>query len=115
MSGISCPALEFATTLSEADVPIYLFRDDILDPVEVAMGYIVPHTWEVRAVWGPDLEIRIRCEQQNRRSGYLFRGDGGGKRLKPQTDATEMEVIPAHKLEVCDFWRRMSARTSHEP
>ncbi|KAK9427572.1 Alpha/Beta hydrolase protein [Lipomyces doorenjongii] len=50
----SCPALEFAATLSQANVPIYLFRDHILDPVEVAAGYIVPHTWEVQAVWGPD-------------------------------------------------------------
>lgn len=50
----SCPALTFAHKLSEAGAPTYLFRDNILDPVEVAAGYIVPHTWEVQAVWGPE-------------------------------------------------------------
>lgn len=48
--GFSCPAFAFATALSEADVPIYLFRDHVLDPVEVATGYVVPHTWEVHCL-----------------------------------------------------------------
>ena len=52
-AGFACPALDFAQGLSKAGLPIYLFRDHILDPVEVAAGYIVPHTWEVQAVWGP--------------------------------------------------------------
>lgn len=38
-----------------------------------------------------------------------FRGDGEGKRLKLQTNATEMEVITNQELELCGFWRRMSA------
>jgi acetylcholinesterase len=50
----SCPVLEFATQLSSAGVPVYLFRTHILDTVEVVAGYIVPHTWELQAVWGPE-------------------------------------------------------------
>ncbi|RDW71032.1 carboxylesterase [Coleophoma cylindrospora] len=53
-AAFACPTLEFAAGLSEAGVPIHLFRDQILDAVEVAAGYIVPHTWEVQAVWGPE-------------------------------------------------------------
>ncbi|KAF3402769.1 Lipase 1 [Talaromyces pinophilus] len=96
---------------------------------DITLTRLYSRSRRVQAVWGPeyatiyaavtglivtatkDLEIRIRCEQQTRRSSYLFRGDGGGRRLKLQTNATEMEVIPAHELEVCDFCRRMSART----
>ena len=33
---------------------MHVFIDDIRDPVEVAAGYIVPHTWEIQAVWGPE-------------------------------------------------------------
>lgn len=53
----SCPALEFARELSAGGVPVHLFRDNIVDPVELAAGYIVPHTWEVQAVWGPEYAI----------------------------------------------------------
>jgi acetylcholinesterase len=52
----SCPALEFARELSAGGVPVHLFRNNIVDPVELAAGYIVPHTWEVPAVWGPEYE-----------------------------------------------------------
>ena len=51
--GFSSPALGFAKALSEAGGKVHLFRDHILDPVEVAAGFGVPHTWEVQAVWGP--------------------------------------------------------------
>jgi carboxylesterase type B len=50
----SCPALEFAARLSEAGVAVHYARTNILDPVEVAAGYLVPHTWELQAVWGPE-------------------------------------------------------------
>lgn len=150
--GFSCPALDFATSLSEADVPIYLFRDYILDPVEVAMGYIVPHRWEVQGVWGSEYATRFAAVPGTDSYGVneinhamvdvvqkywtafarsvgegvsgnpnsmratdspvwlRFRGDGLGKRLKLQTNATELEIITSHELELCDFWRRMSAR-----
>ncbi|KAH8822044.1 Alpha/Beta hydrolase protein [Xylogone sp. PMI_703] len=49
----SCPTLSFAESMTEAGGRLYLWRDNILDPVEVAAGYIVPHTWEIQAVWGP--------------------------------------------------------------
>lgn len=53
----SCPTFKFASALSKAGVDIYFLRDNIIDPVELAAGYIVPHTWEVDAVWGPDYAI----------------------------------------------------------
>lgn len=50
----SCPALEFALGFSSAGVDTRLFRNNIRDPAEVAASYIVPHTWELQAVWGPE-------------------------------------------------------------
>ncbi|KAJ0355800.1 hypothetical protein COL154_011219 [Colletotrichum chrysophilum] len=50
----SCVASGFAAGLSRVGVDVYLLRDHVLDPVEVAAGFIVPHTWELQAVWGPD-------------------------------------------------------------
>lgn len=50
----ACPTLDFAANLSEAGVPVHLFRDHIVDPAELAAGYIVPHTWELLAIWGPE-------------------------------------------------------------
>ncbi|KAJ3467918.1 hypothetical protein MRS44_005482 [Fusarium solani] len=53
-AGYTCPALNFASGLSAAGVDIFLFRDNIIDAAEEAAGYIVPHTWETQAVWGPE-------------------------------------------------------------
>ena len=53
-TGYACPTLNLASELGAAGVKIYLFRDNIVDPVELAAGFIVPHTWEVQAVWGPE-------------------------------------------------------------
>ncbi|KAF5512700.1 putative secreted lipase [Colletotrichum aenigma] len=50
----NCVASGFAAGLSRAGVDVYLLRDHVLDPVEVAAGFIVPHTWELQAVWGPE-------------------------------------------------------------
>jgi carboxylesterase type B len=152
-AGFSCPALEFATTFSEASVPIYLFRDYILDPVEVATGYVVPHTWEVQAVWGPGYATNYAAvdgansydvnkdnhpmvdvvqkywtgfaksvgEEASGTPNWMrakdspfwlpFRGDGQGKRLRFQTNATGIETLTSHELELCEFWSRMSAKT----
>lgn len=49
-----CPALTFSAGFSEAGVPTHAFLDRIQDPIEVAAGYLTPHTWEVQAVWGPE-------------------------------------------------------------
>jgi carboxylesterase type B len=49
----TCPTINSAAALQRQDVPVHVFIDDIRDPVEVAAGYIVPHTWEIQAVWGP--------------------------------------------------------------
>ena len=53
-ASFACPSIDFAQRLSQAHVPVYFFLDRIQDPVEVAAGFIVPHTWEVQAVWGPE-------------------------------------------------------------
>lgn len=50
----TCPTINSATAVQGQGVPVYVFIDDIRDPVEVAAGYIVPHTWEIQAVWGPE-------------------------------------------------------------
>jgi acetylcholinesterase len=52
----TCPTIISATAIHKHknDAPVHLFIDDIRDPVEVAAGFIVPHTWEVQAVWGPE-------------------------------------------------------------
>jgi acetylcholinesterase len=52
----TCPTISSATAIHKhkKDAPVHLFIDDIRDPVEVAAGFIVPHTWEVQAVWGPE-------------------------------------------------------------
>ena len=52
-----CPGLAFASAFSNADVPVYVFRNNILDPVNIALGLGVPHTWEVQAVWGPQYAV----------------------------------------------------------
>ncbi|KAF5975822.1 triacylglycerol lipase II precursor [Fusarium coicis] len=52
-----CPAFQFAAGLHHAGVPAYLYLDRILDPVEVAAGYIVPHTWDTQAVCGPSFAV----------------------------------------------------------
>ncbi|RBQ81476.1 hypothetical protein FVER14953_20227 [Fusarium verticillioides] len=56
-SSFLCPAFQFAAGLHRAGVPAYLYLDRILDPVEVATGYIVPHTWDTQAVWGPSFAV----------------------------------------------------------
>ncbi|KAF2689760.1 alpha/beta-hydrolase [Lentithecium fluviatile CBS 122367] len=53
----TCPTLQFASVLSESNVDIYYFRNNVVDPVELGTGYIVPHTWEVQAVWGPEYAV----------------------------------------------------------
>lgn len=50
----TCPTINSATAVQSHGVPVHVFIDDIRDPVEVAAGYIVPHTWEIQAVWGPE-------------------------------------------------------------
>ena len=50
----TCPTINAATAIQSQGVPVHLFIDDIRDPVMVAAGFIVPHTWEVQAVWGPE-------------------------------------------------------------
>jgi acetylcholinesterase len=50
----TCPTINSASAIQSQSVPVHVFIDDIRDPVEVAAGYIVPHTWEVQAVWGPE-------------------------------------------------------------
>ncbi|KAF4460339.1 Carboxylesterase type B [Fusarium albosuccineum] len=52
-SSFICPAFHFAAALDQAGVPVHLYLDRILDPANVAAGYIVPHTWDTQAVWGP--------------------------------------------------------------
>nr|POE56440.1 lipase 1 [Quercus suber] len=47
------PSHTFAKYLSAAGVSVHVFLDQIRDPVEVAIGFLVPHTWELQAVWGP--------------------------------------------------------------
>lgn len=49
----TCPTLNSAAAIQNHGVPVRLFIDDVRDPVEVAAGFIVPHTWELQAVWGP--------------------------------------------------------------
>lgn len=49
----TCPTINFAANLQSQGVPVHVFVDNIRDPVEVAAGFIVPHTWEIQAVWGP--------------------------------------------------------------
>ncbi|KAF5636544.1 triacylglycerol lipase [Fusarium sp. NRRL 25303] len=56
-SSFLCPAFQFAAGLHHAGVPVYLYLDRILDPVEVQAGYIVPHTFDTQAVWGPSFAI----------------------------------------------------------
>ncbi|CVL05264.1 related to triacylglycerol lipase II precursor [Fusarium mangiferae] len=56
-SSFLCPAFQFAAGLRNAGVPVYLYLDRILDPVEVQTGYIVPHTFDTQAVWGPSFAI----------------------------------------------------------
>jgi carboxylesterase type B len=52
-----CPAVDFSETLGAAGVTAHAFRNNILDDAEVAAGYLVPHTWEVPAVWGPEFAV----------------------------------------------------------
>ena len=52
-----CPTLDFAQSFSKAGVPVHFFIDHIEDPVELAAGYIVPHTWELQGVWGPSNSV----------------------------------------------------------
>jgi acetylcholinesterase len=56
-ASFNCPTQHFAAALSEADVDVYYLRNHIVDPIEFAAGYLVPHTWEVQAVWGPEYAI----------------------------------------------------------
>ncbi|KAH7128554.1 Alpha/Beta hydrolase protein [Dendryphion nanum] len=53
----NCPTLQFTTQLSKAGAEVYYFRNNIIDPVEYAAGYLVPHTWEVQAAWGPEYAV----------------------------------------------------------
>ena len=50
----SCPTLDFSRAMVRSGGTSYLWRDNIRDTVEVAAGYIVSHTWELQAVWGPE-------------------------------------------------------------
>jgi acetylcholinesterase len=53
-AAFQCPTYQFSSLLHSSGVPVYTFLDHILDPAEVAAGLVVPHTWEVAAVWGPE-------------------------------------------------------------
>jgi acetylcholinesterase len=50
----TCPTINAASAIQGQGVPVHVFIDDVRDPVEVAAGFIVPHTWGVQAVWGPE-------------------------------------------------------------
>lgn len=49
-----CPGLYISAAFANYGVPqSYAYRWDVEDPTEVAMGYGVPHTAEVSAIFGP--------------------------------------------------------------
>lgn len=50
----TCPTINSAAAVQGNGVPVHVYIDDIRDPIEVTAGFIVPHTWEVQAVWGPE-------------------------------------------------------------
>ncbi|KAF4631457.1 hypothetical protein G7Y89_g6670 [Cudoniella acicularis] len=52
-STFTCFGLSFAEAFAKAGAPVYSYLYNVLDPVNVALGLGVPHTWEVDAVWGP--------------------------------------------------------------
>jgi acetylcholinesterase len=52
-TAIKCPSIMFADALSRVGAPAYLYSYNVTDSVELAAGYIVPHTWELEAVWDP--------------------------------------------------------------
>lgn len=85
----TCPTLKFTSVLSESGVDVYYFRDSIIDPTELAAGYIVPHTWEVQAIWGPEYAINYVALP-----GAKSYDVGGGNRHAV--------------LEVQDFWIRFA-------
>lgn len=53
-SAFLCPTHRAASVFSQANSPVYLFRQNILDSANIAAGLGAFHTWETGAVWGPE-------------------------------------------------------------
>lgn len=137
----SGPAVQFAKALSRVGSEVYFFRDNIRDAVEVSIGMLVPHTWEVQAIWGPEYAHQYVANatadsyngtNPNSRIVPIVQGlwtdfarfgkfrkssvkwdsyNESGKRLRLQTNCTALEGFPARDVERWDFWKSISNRT----
>ncbi|KAH8807782.1 triacylglycerol lipase [Xylogone sp. PMI_703] len=116
---------------------VWNYRYNVLDPVLINAGQGVPHTFETSAIFGPtnagsadtatyeginaDIvpvvmdywvsfvkTLNPNPEKYSHAPYWAPFGRGSGKRLKLQTNATEMEVIPGDLTQHCDFWRGLA-------
>jgi carboxylesterase type B len=55
----SCYGLSFAAAFAAANLPVYSWLYNVIDPVNTEVGIGVFHTWEVGAVWGPGNAVNI--------------------------------------------------------
>lgn len=128
-----CPGLICSATYTNASLPSWNYRYNVEDPTQVAEGLGVPHTVEVNAIWGPENIFKGGVPKSylpggsntaiipviqgywtsfvRRLDPNALRAEGSPvweewsawKRLKFQTNATEMEEISGGQKERCEW------------
>lgn len=135
----TCPGNEMTATMSKwfSSNQVWNYRFNVLDPVNLASGLGVPHTFETSAIFGVGyagdaaesystinagiLPITMHyfisfIETLNPNTHKLFSapewqpwGRGKGQRIRLQTNNTDMESIPQHLLKKCELWKGLGA------
>ncbi|KAH8881667.1 alpha/beta-hydrolase [Thozetella sp. PMI_491] len=115
---------------------IWTYRYNVQDPVKIASGLGVPHTFENTAIWGPGFTkqqggsyyttnapivpfvmhyyisfVRTLNPNTFRYAGspeFKSWGPADGERLMIETNATVMEAVPQLQTERCAFFRNLA-------
>lgn len=138
----TCPSHEIASTLAGMFDPdkTWGYRYNVLDPVNIANGLGVPHTFESAAIFGAgNTGGAAAASYYSTNAGIVpvtmsyfisfirglnpnsFKepmaptwgpwGSGSGQRIRLQTNETGMEAVPSELIQKCDLWRSLAETT----
>ncbi|KAJ5219551.1 hypothetical protein N7468_008755 [Penicillium chermesinum] len=138
-STFTCPGNYIAASVSKffSSDHVWNYRCNIRDPTEISEGMGVPHVFELPAIFGLNATNQAADSLATTNAAIVpvvmsyyisfvkslnpnkFRyetapvwnswGNGTGHRLRVQTNATAMEVIPWAQAQRCSMWRALAA------
>ncbi|KAF4979780.1 hypothetical protein FZEAL_4084 [Fusarium zealandicum] len=132
-----CPGNAMAVSMARrySSARVWNYRFNVLDPMHVEEGWGVPHAYDIGAILGPESTrdntsylstnsaivpvtmaywtsfVRSLDPNQHRAAGSPYWkpwGRGDGIRLKLETNATELEPVPASLIRKCHMWEDLA-------